>query len=54
MKGFNDVRYNDKFNITTQELRMLINRIDKILKDRNTACIDHLKNLMEGKTSYIA
>lgn len=54
MKGFSDARYSDKFNITTEELRVLLNRIEKILKDGNAACIDHLKNLREGKTSYIA
>lgn len=53
-KGFSDARYSDKFNITTEELRMLMNRIEKILKEGNTACIDHLKNLREGKASYIA
>lgn len=51
MKGFSDARYSDKFNITTEELGMLMNKIEKILKEGNTACIDHLKNLREGKTS---
>ncbi len=54
MKGFSDARYSEKFDITSEELRVLIIKIEKILKDGNTACIDHLKKLREGKTSYVA
>lgn len=54
MKGFGDARYSEKFEITSEELGVLIAKIEKILKDGNTVCIDHLKNLREGKTSYIA
>lgn len=54
MKGFSDARYSDKFDITTEELGALINKIEKILKDANIACLNHIKSLKEGKTSYVA
>ncbi len=54
LKGFSDARYSEKFAITTEELHQLFIKIEKILKDGNVTCIDHLKNLREGKASYIA
>lgn len=52
MKGFSDARYNDKFEVTNDELTTMISRIEKILKQANITCLAHLKNLKEGKTPY--
>lgn len=52
MKGFSDARYNEKFEITTAELQVLMDRVDKIIKQANATCLAHLNNLKEGKSSY--
>lgn len=54
MKGFSDARYNDKFNVTNDELSAMIGRIENILKKANTTCLDHLHNLKSGKVAYTA
>lgn len=54
MKGFSSTRYNAKFAITSAELMILITRIEKIIKQANTTCLNHLYNLRIGKTPYIA
>lgn len=54
MKGFSDARYNEKFEITTDELMVLLKRIEKILEGANMACLGHLKHLKEGKIPYVA
>ncbi|WP_316816376.1 HEPN domain-containing protein [Pedobacter nyackensis] len=54
LKGFGDARYSDKFEVTNAELNILITRIENILKQANTACLNHLNNLKLGKTPYIA
>lgn len=45
LKGFGDARYNEKFNITDQELLNLITRIENILIEANIKCSDHIKNI---------
>ncbi|MFA4867000.1 MAG: HEPN domain-containing protein [Pedobacter sp.] len=52
MKGFSDARYNDKFNITNNELSALIRRIEDLLKQANLICQEHIKNLKSGKVAY--
>ncbi|TCD03573.1 HEPN domain-containing protein [Pedobacter psychroterrae] len=54
LKGFGDARYSDKFEITEQELSLMTDRIDEILKTANIACLQHIKKIKEGKTPYIA
>lgn len=52
MKGYSDARYNDKFNINDEELSILINRVDKILKQASHICQEHIENLKQGKIAY--
>jgi HEPN domain-containing protein len=52
MKGFSDARYNDKFNITNNELSALIKRIEYLLKQANLICQEHIENLKSGKVAY--
>lgn len=52
MKGFSDARYNDKFDVSTAELQILMGRVDKIIKQANITCLEHLNNLRTGKKAY--
>lgn len=54
LKGFSDARYNDQFDVTTAELQVLMGRVDKIIKQANATCLEHLNNLRSGKRAYIA
>lgn len=54
LKGFGDARYSDKFEITEQELSLMIRRIEEILIKANISCLEHIKKIKEGKTPYIA
>lgn len=54
MKGFGDARYSDKFDVTAAELQVLMGRVDKILKQANATCLEHIHNLRTGKSAYTA
>lgn len=43
MKGFSDARYSEKFNITDDELKTMMNRIETLLTEANRICLGHLK-----------
>lgn len=53
LKGFSDARYNDKFEITDEEVSKLIDRIRHILMAADTTCQERLANLKAGKMKYI-
>lgn len=52
-KGFGEARYNDKFEVRDQELRLLISRVKNILQEANLDCLNHIKKLKEHKTLYL-
>ena len=54
LKGLGDARYSEKFEISSQELSQIKNRVQEILKKANNACLVHIEKLKEGKASYIA
>ena len=54
LKGFGDARYNDKFEATNEEVATLVDRIADILQFANSSCLARIKDIKEGKTSYIA
>jgi HEPN domain-containing protein len=52
-KGFGEARYNDKFEISDQELSLLVSRVKNILQQANTDCLNHIKKLKNNNTLHL-
>ncbi|SMC68725.1 HEPN domain-containing protein [Pedobacter nyackensis] len=54
LKGFGDARYNDKFEASQEEVATLISRIEQILQDANTTCLNKIELIKQGSAPYTA
>ncbi len=54
LKGYRDARYNDTFDITSEDVSQLMDCVSTVIKEANQLCLQRIQQLKDGTVAYRA